>query len=78
MPIDSPDLIIYQQIRDAKDIRQTEHPIDKLQLLQEFAKRDDKPKMEALIATLLRIIDGLHTRICVLEEKIQIQGAQEQ
>ena len=68
-PMDSPSLLLLQKMRDAKDIRQTEHPIDKLQLLKSYAARDDKPNTENLIDTLLTIIDGLHMRICVLENK---------
>lgn len=67
--MDSPDLIVLQKMRDNKDIRQTEHPIDKLKLLQEFAERDYKPSTANLINALLEIIDGLHNRICKLEEK---------
>jgi hypothetical protein len=37
-------------------------------LLKEFAERDYKPNTANLIDTLLEIIDGLHNRICKLEE----------
>ncbi len=56
-------------MRDSKDVRQTEHPIDKLKLLQEFAMRDYKPNTANLIDPLLDIIDGLHNRISKLEEE---------
>lgn len=69
MSLNSPDLLLLQKMRDAKDIRQTEHPIDKLQLLKSYASRDYKPNTENLIDALLSIIDGLHTRICELENK---------
>ena len=70
MSMNSPDLVLLQKMRDAKDIRQTEHPIDKLKLLKGFAERDYKPNTENLIETLLTIIDRLHTRLCNLEEEL--------
>jgi hypothetical protein len=68
MSTDSPDLIMLQKIRDNKDVQRTIHPIDRLMLLKEFAERDYKPNTTNLIDTLLEIIDGLHNRICKLEE----------
>ena len=45
------------------------HPIDQLNFLLESAKRDGDVTIVTLIETLLTIIDGLHTRICELEEE---------
>ena len=68
MSTDSPDLIVLQKIRDNKDVQRTIHPIDRLKLLQGFAERDYKPNTANLIDTLFEIIDGLHNRVCKLEE----------
>ena len=64
----SPELL--QKIRDNKEVRNTIHPMDRLQLLKTFAERDYVPNTANLIETLLAIIDGMHTRICDLEEKL--------
>ena len=68
MSTESSDLIMLQKIRDNKDVQRTIHPIDRLKLLQGFAERDYKPNTANLVDTLLEIIDGLHNRICKLEE----------
>ena len=44
------------------------HPIDQLNLLLTSAKNDGSTNIATLIETLLTIIDGLHNRICELEE----------
>ena len=64
----SPELL--QKIRDNKEARNTVHPVDRLQLLKTFAERDYVPNTANLIDALLAIIDGMHTRICNLEETL--------
>ena len=45
------------------------HPIDQLNFLLESAKNDGNTSTATLIESLLIIIDGLHNRICELEEE---------
>ena len=47
---------------------ETIHPIDRLKLIQELSNANGDPLISNLIETLLTIIDGLHSRICDLEE----------
>jgi hypothetical protein len=68
----SPELL--QKMRDNKEVRNTAHPMDRLQLLKTFAERDYFPNTANLIEALLTIIDGMHTRICDLEEKLHPQS----
>jgi hypothetical protein len=44
------------------------HPIDQLNLLLASANRGSDINIATLIEALLTIIDGLHNRICELEE----------
>jgi hypothetical protein len=67
----SPELL--QKIRDNKEVRNTAHPMDRLLLLKTFAERDYVPNTANLIEALLTIIDGMHTRICDLEDTLQIK-----
>ena len=67
----SPELL--QKMRDNKEVRNTAHPMDRLLLLKTFAERDYVPNTANLIEALLTIIDGMHTRICDLEEKLDPQ-----
>jgi hypothetical protein len=60
---------MLQTMRDDKDLRQTEHPMDRLTMLLTIAQRDNNVQQIHLVATLLNIIDGLHERICELETK---------
>jgi hypothetical protein len=47
---------------------ETIHPIDRLKLIQELSNTNGDPLISNLIEALLTIIDGLHNRICELEE----------
>ena len=58
---------MIQAMRDDKDLRQTDHPMNCLMLLHDMAERDENVQQKHLVACLLEIIDGLHTRICELE-----------
>lgn len=59
---------MLQTIRDDKDLRQTDHPMDRLMMLLDIAERDENVQQKHLVACLLEIIDGLHKRICELED----------
>ena len=58
---------MLQTMRDDKDLRKTDHPMNCLMLLHDMAERDNNVHQKHLVACLLEIIDGLHTRICELE-----------
>ena len=62
---------MLQKMVDKKTIKNIEHPIEKLKRLQQFADRDYDPNTASLIDALLMIIDGLHERICKLDETVE-------
>ena len=64
-------LEILQKMVDIKTIKNIEHPIDKLKRLKQFADRDYDSNTVSLIDALLMIIDGLHERICKLDETVE-------
>ena len=59
--------LILKAMRDAKDLQQTAHPMDRMAILLDMATRDENIQQRYLIDTLMTIIDGLHKRICELE-----------
>jgi hypothetical protein len=67
--------LLRRKISDNKKVHETTHPMDRLALLQTFAERDSDTNTATLINTLLTIIDGLHTRLCNVEEaQVQAQA----
>lgn len=59
-----------QQSNDTIQFSSVENPMDRLELLRIIATRDQANGVASLIDTLLTIIDGLHTRICTLDDKV--------
>jgi len=59
--------LMLKAMRDAKDLQQTAHPMDRMAVLLDMATRDENIQQRYLIDTLMTIIEGLHKRICDLE-----------
>lgn len=55
---------------DHETLSRIQHPMDRLEMLLTMATRDNNITQEHLIETLVAIIDGLHTRICDLEDRV--------
>ena len=55
---------------DRQTLSRIQHPMDRMETLLTMATRDNNITQKHLIETLLTIIDGLHARICNLEDQL--------